>query len=123
MPKYIRSFTIAQKLDIINQIKQSTVKQISLKLNIHPSVLYKWLPKLSLLLQNKNKSKTKKIGYHGRKAMHPNHEQTLCNQIIQQRIPLSWKIIREQMLSIVANDDHTFKASFGWVYGLQKDTL
>lgn len=123
MPKYIRSFTIAQKLDIINQIKQSTVILTSIKLKIHKSILYKWLGKELEFLTTKNKNKTKKMGNHGRKAKHSTHEQTLYNQIIQQRrqgIPLSWTIVREQMLSLVADDDPTFKASSGWAYGFAK---
>ena len=63
-----RSFTVAQKLKLLNESENYSYKEIAIKHSIHLSMLYKWqLVKVKLLTTNK---RTRSIG-SGRKAMHP----------------------------------------------------
>jgi hypothetical protein len=67
-----RSFTVAQKLKLLNECENNSYKQVSIKHSIHLSMLYKWqLVKDKLLTTNK---RARSIGSE-RKAMHPEKEE------------------------------------------------
>jgi hypothetical protein len=113
-----RSFTVAQKLKLLNECENYSYKEIAIKHSIHLSMLYKWqLVKDKLLTTNK---RTRSIG-SGRKAMHPEKEEELFNKLKEWRkegVPVAYSHLIVEMRELVENE--TFKASYGWIRGFKK---
>src|SRR5690606_24089320 len=113
-----RSFTVNQKLKIIEFALANNVKEASMQFNIHHSMIYRWL-------QQKEKftsvpKRTRKVG-SGRKPLYPKEEGLLANQIKlarQSALPLTWSIIQTFMKQLVSNN--SFKASYSWMNGFSK---
>jgi transposase-like protein len=113
--KMRRSFTIAQKLRVIDQIKQSSISKVSKQLNIHKVMLHRWLKKEEEFRITTQKG-TRRQGKSGRTPLYP-EEGDVLKMIVEQRekgVPLSWKMIMEWMKELTT-DDPGFKASHGWV--------
>jgi transposase-like protein len=80
LSKMRRSFTVAQKLKILNECENYSYREVSIKHSIHLSMLYKWQ-----LVKDKLLTTNKRLVGSGRKAMHPVQEEQLFNKLKEWR--------------------------------------
>jgi transposase-like protein len=110
------SFTSAQKLKIIAAAKSTGVSVTALHINIHKSMIYRWI-KMEENIKSSKKS-TRKIG-SGRTPSFPEAENDVNDYILNLRkesISVCYDMIKSKMSSLCPS----FKASNGWLYGFLK---